>query len=87
MNRPWKIWLVFALCLTVLLAALGWMTRTTLRLYERPDDPEYSFVMGMASVGSLLIGYVGVGLATLLCHHWRRCFLRGFCTAPPKVIV
>ena len=32
MNRPWKIWAVFALCLAVLLAALGWMSLTTLRL-------------------------------------------------------
>jgi len=32
MNRPWKVWLGFAVCLAVLLAAMGWMTVTTLRL-------------------------------------------------------
>jgi signal transduction histidine kinase len=32
MNRPWKIWLVFGLCFAVLLAAMGWVSLTTLRL-------------------------------------------------------
>ena len=32
MNRPWKVWLGFAVCLAVLLAAMGWMSVTTLRL-------------------------------------------------------
>jgi len=31
-NRSWNIWPVFGVCLLVLLATLGWMTRTTLRL-------------------------------------------------------
>lgn len=32
MNRPWKIWLVFGLSLAVVLAAMGWVSLTTLRL-------------------------------------------------------
>ena len=32
MNRPWKIWLVFGLCLAVLLAAMGWVSLTAFRL-------------------------------------------------------
>jgi signal transduction histidine kinase len=32
MNRPWKIWLVFGLCAAVLLAAMGWISVTALRL-------------------------------------------------------
>lgn len=32
MNRPWKIWLTFGLCLAVLLAAMGWVSLTALRL-------------------------------------------------------
>lgn len=32
MNRPWKIWLVFGLCATVVLAAMGWISVTALRL-------------------------------------------------------
>jgi signal transduction histidine kinase len=32
MNRPWKIWLIFGVCLTVLLAAMGWVSLTVLRL-------------------------------------------------------
>ncbi len=32
MNRPWQIWLVFGLCLAVLLAAMGWVTSTAVRL-------------------------------------------------------
>ncbi len=32
MNRPWKIWLSFALCSAVLLGAMGWVSRTVLRL-------------------------------------------------------
>lgn len=32
MTRPWKIWIVFALCFAVLLAAMGWVSLTTLRL-------------------------------------------------------
>ena len=32
MNRPWQIWLLFALCLVVLLTAMGWVTSTAVRL-------------------------------------------------------
>jgi signal transduction histidine kinase len=32
MNRPWKIWTVFAASATVVLAALGWISFTALRL-------------------------------------------------------
>ncbi len=32
MSRPWKIWALFALCVAVLLAAMGWVSLTTLRL-------------------------------------------------------
>jgi signal transduction histidine kinase len=32
MNRPWKIWLVFGVCLAVLLVAMGWVSVTALRL-------------------------------------------------------
>ncbi len=32
MNRPWKIWLAFGLCAAVLLAAMGWISGTALRL-------------------------------------------------------
>ena len=32
MTRPWQIWLVFALCFAVALAATGWVTLTALRL-------------------------------------------------------
>lgn len=32
MNRPWKIWLVFGLSLAVVMAAMGWVSLTTLRL-------------------------------------------------------
>lgn len=38
MNRPWQRWLVFAACLTVLSAAMGWMTATTLRLDRAQRD-------------------------------------------------
>lgn len=32
MNRPWHTWTVFGLCLFVVLAAMGWISRTVLRL-------------------------------------------------------
>jgi signal transduction histidine kinase len=32
MKRPWPIWIVFALCLAVVLAAMGWISLTALRL-------------------------------------------------------
>lgn len=32
MNRPWQIWLSFGLCLAVVLAAMGWVSLTALRL-------------------------------------------------------
>ena len=32
MNRPWKIWLVFGCALAVVLAAMGWVSLTALRL-------------------------------------------------------
>lgn len=32
MNRPWKTWLIFALCTFVLLAVIGWISRTVWRL-------------------------------------------------------
>ncbi len=32
MRRPWHIWTAFALCLAVLLAAMAWVSVTTLRL-------------------------------------------------------
>lgn len=32
MNRPWKIWSVFGACALVVLAALAWLSFTTLRL-------------------------------------------------------
>lgn len=32
MNRPWKIWLVFALCAAVMLAVIGWVSWTALKL-------------------------------------------------------
>ncbi|MBI5383447.1 MAG: HAMP domain-containing histidine kinase [Verrucomicrobia bacterium] len=37
MNRPWKIWLAFALCALVALVAMGWVSFTTLRL----DDAQW----------------------------------------------
>ena len=38
MNRPWQIWLAFALCLTVVLAATGWVSLTALRLDRAQAD-------------------------------------------------
>ncbi len=38
MNRPWKIWLIFSLCFAVLLAAMGWVSLTTLRLDRAQAD-------------------------------------------------
>lgn len=32
MNRPWKTWIIFALCLAVLLVAMGWVSFAALRL-------------------------------------------------------
>jgi len=32
MKRPWQIWLLFALCLSVVLAAMAWVSLTALRL-------------------------------------------------------
>ena len=32
MNRPWQIWSAFALCLAVVLAAMGWVSLTALSL-------------------------------------------------------
>ena len=32
MNRPWQIWLAFALCVAVVLAAMGWVSLTALTL-------------------------------------------------------
>jgi signal transduction histidine kinase len=32
MKRPWHIWIGFALCLAVVLAAMGWLSLTALRL-------------------------------------------------------
>ena len=32
MKRPWQIWAAFAVCLAVTLAAMGWVSRTALRL-------------------------------------------------------
>jgi len=32
MNRPWKIWLAFALCAAVLLGVMSWVSFTALRL-------------------------------------------------------
>ena len=32
MNRPLHIWLIFGLCLVVLLAAMGWVSFTAVRL-------------------------------------------------------
>ena len=32
MNRPWKIWFVFGACAAVVLAAMAWISFTTLRL-------------------------------------------------------
>lgn len=36
LNRPWQIWLSFTLCLAVVLAAMGWVSWTALRL-DRAD--------------------------------------------------
>lgn len=41
-------------------------------LYERRDDPEYAILMGLSTAGSLAAAFAGVGMATLLFHHWRR---------------
>jgi len=32
MKRPWQMWIAFGLCLAVVLAAMGWVSRTALRL-------------------------------------------------------
>src|ERR1700690_2744256 len=32
MNRPWHIWSICGVCLAVLLAAMGWVSWTALRL-------------------------------------------------------
>ena len=32
MNRPWHTWVAFACCLAVVLAAMGWISRTVMRL-------------------------------------------------------
>jgi signal transduction histidine kinase len=32
MTRPWKIWLIFALCAAVVLCVMGWVSATALRL-------------------------------------------------------
>ena len=34
MNRPWKTWLLFGLCLIVVAAAMGWVSLTALRLEQ-----------------------------------------------------
>ncbi len=38
MKRPWHIWVLFALCLAVLLAAMGWVSVTALRLDRAERD-------------------------------------------------
>ena len=37
MNRPWHTWLAFGACLAVVLVAMGWISRTVLRL-ERVEE-------------------------------------------------
>jgi hypothetical protein len=32
MTRPWHIWLLFGICLVVLLTAMGWVSLTAVRL-------------------------------------------------------
>ncbi|MHC4091212.1 MAG: sensor histidine kinase [Planctomycetota bacterium] len=40
MSRPWQVWVAFGLCLTAVLAAMGWISRTALRL-ERDASRAY----------------------------------------------
>ncbi|MDY0169848.1 MAG: HAMP domain-containing sensor histidine kinase [Thermoguttaceae bacterium] len=42
MFRPWSIWLWFAFCLAVVLAAMGWASRAVLRLEEARRLAQYS---------------------------------------------
>lgn len=42
--RPWHTWLVFSLCLAVVLAAMGWMTHVVVRL----DRTEYAAILQAA---------------------------------------
>ncbi|HQA46692.1 MAG TPA: hypothetical protein PK579_19270 [Phycisphaerae bacterium] len=57
-----------------------------LPLYQRPDDPDYAFVLSMAAIGSLLTGYVAVALATIACHHWPRWGYAVFAAAIPLTV-
>ncbi len=42
MFRPFPIWLLFALCLAVVLAAMGWVSRAVLRLEEERRVAQHS---------------------------------------------
>src|SRR6476661_4342388 len=38
MNRPWHIWSIFGICLAVLLAAMGWVSLTAVRLDRAQEE-------------------------------------------------
>jgi len=38
MNRPWHTWSIFGICLTVLLAAMGWVSLTAVRLDRAQEE-------------------------------------------------
>lgn len=40
MNRPWHIWLIFGLCLAVVLGAMGWVTAKAVQLDRRQAEDQ-----------------------------------------------
>jgi len=41
MNRPWHVWLIFGLCLAVVLGALGWITWKAVQLDRRQVEAKH----------------------------------------------
>lgn len=82
MRRPWQIWLVFGLCLAVVLSAMGWLTRKTIDA-DRAQWQSRQAALREEEIGSVL-WRMDSELTTLLAQEAARpSFLyASFYTAP-----
>ena len=59
MSRPWHIWSIFGVCLAVLLAAIGWVSLTAVRLDRAQQETAQQEVRsGQADEGDELIEHL-----------------------------
>jgi signal transduction histidine kinase len=86
MRRPWQIWLVYALCLAIVLPAMGWLTQQTLEA-DRAEWQSRLAAEREEAVGSVL-WQMDTELTTLLAQEAARPHFvySPFYTAPAAVL-